>query len=262
LRGPREIMPAAIGDHAPRFTMQIQDLPSGGRVRSLSLDEMSQGERDTLQGLQDDKAHNVYFTPGLAPILANQKVRIPAIHYSLSSTRTVFYAAKAPANDKGLLNREGKLIFDFADLSTGSTAAPLWEHAPNLAGIMPEVNIVIGVVGCYDKLSHTGLQKRIGGGLCLADMAVKTLLLLGHFIPGLQHMASYLMVVQLGIKIGDKYVEYQFSGKDKPGQEVLKAVEISVSNLDVVQLPVTPLGKALMDSAGLTARTQKTPPAS
>ena len=111
------------------------------------------------------------------------------------------YAAKAQVNDKGLLNAEGKLVLDIADIATAAGTTELWAAgAPNLAGIMPEVNIFVGVVGCYDKLSHTGLQKRIGGSLCFADMAVKTLLLLGHFVPGLQHIASYLTFVQIGIK--------------------------------------------------------------
>lgn len=173
------------------------------------------------------------------------------------------YAAKAQVNDKGLLNAEGKLVLDIADIATAAGTTELWAAgAPNLAGIMPEVNIFVGVVGCYDKLSHTGLQKRIGGSLCFADMAVKTLLLLGHFVPGLQHIASYLTFVQIGIKVGDKYVEYRFKAKDEPDREILQRVELSIAKSDVVLLPVTPLGTALMESAGLTARTQKAPPAS
>ncbi len=232
-------------------------------MRALSFKDPPKGERDTLQSLQDDKTHNVYFAPGLSPLLANQRAPTPRIHYSLASTRTVFYAAHAPVNDKGLLNAEGKLVLDVADIVTSTGATELWgPHAPNIAGIMPEVNIFVGVVGCYDKLSHTGLQKRIGGGFCLADMVVKTLLLLGHFVPGLQHMASYLMYAQIGIKIGDGYVEYKFSGNEKPGQKVLKAVEISVSNSDVVVLPLNSLGTLVTGGPRVATFTQNPPPAS
>jgi hypothetical protein len=191
--------------------MKIENLPSGGRLRTLSVNEMSKDELDTLQSVENDKAHNVYFTPGLAPLLARQRFATPPIGYSLSSTRTVFYAAKAPVSDKGVLGAKGKLLLDFADLATGSTAGPVWKlEAPHLAGYMPEVNIFVGVIGCAEKLSHTGLQKRVGGGFCFADMVVKTLLLLGQFIPGLQHIANHLIVVQLVIKGGDKIAEIRF----------------------------------------------------
>jgi hypothetical protein len=237
--------------------MHIENLPSGGRIRTLSLSEMSKRERDTLQSFEHDTAHNVYLTPSVVQLLAQKGRAIPTINYGLAGNRTVFYAAKAPASDKGLLNREGKLVLDFLDISTGSTAGPIWrEHAPSLAGVMPELNIVVGVIGCYDKLSRTGLQKRIGGGLCLADMAVKTLLLLGQFIPGLQHMANYLMFVQIGIKAGDKYVEYRFSGKEKAGQEVLKAVEVSVSSSEIILLPLNSIG-TLSATASTTSTSRR-----
>jgi hypothetical protein len=71
-----------------------------------------------------------------------------------------------------------------------------------------------------------------------------------------------LIVVQLVIKVGDKVAEFSFSAKEKQGQQVLKAVEVSVSNSDVVVWPATRVGRALMESAGLTAPTQKTPPSS
>jgi hypothetical protein len=242
--------------------MEIKNLPSGGRVRTLSVGELSKRERDTLQGVEADKAHNVYVAPCLAPLLEKQGFAVPPIHYGLSSTRIVYYAAKAPVSDKGLLGDKGKHVLDLIDLGTSSGAADIVKMLrPDVAGYMPEMNIFVGVVGCIDKLSYTGLQKRVGGGFCFADMVVKTLLLLGQFIPGLQHIASHLMVVQFVIKGGDKIAELAFSLKQKPGQDVLKAVEVNVSNFDVVQLPGAALRKALVESAGLTPRTEETPPA-
>jgi hypothetical protein len=241
--------------------MDIQPGRPASSVRVLTLDQLSKGEGNTLQKMQNDASHNIFFTPGVAPILAKQRVTTAAELYGLG-TRTVFYPASAPVNDKGLLNGEGKLVLDIADILTSTKPTELWaQQVPNVAALMPGVNIIVGAVGCYDKLSHTGLRKRIGGGICFADIVVKTLLLLGNFIPGLQHMANWLIVVQIVIKVGDKYVEYKFNAREEQGRAIWQGVQVSALTANRAMLPPNGLGMLASDGPSASILTQKKPPA-
>jgi hypothetical protein len=241
--------------------MDIQPARPAFSTRVFTLDELSKGERNTLQNIQKDVSHNIYFTPGVASLLVKQGVTTAAEVYD-PGTRTVFYPANAPVNDKGLLDAQGKLVLDIADIIIKATTPP-WAQPvpPNLVALIPGANIVVGVRWCYDKLSHTGRQERISGAFCMANRVVQALLFLGKFFSWLQHMANWLIVVKIGIEVGDKYVEYKFNAGAKQGRAVLEGVEASALAASAAVRPVNGLDMLAPSGPSVSTPTQKTPPA-
>jgi hypothetical protein len=170
---------------------------------------------------------NVYFDPALKSLLDIKGIRsFPAV-YNVDGPTTL-YPVQAPVSDKGFLNSEGKLALDLADVLSSAPATAIWAaQAPAVAQMMPGVNIVVGVIGCYDKVSHEGLRRGIGQGLCFADLAAKVLFFLSQFVPGLQGYANYFLGVQVVVNVGDKVVQYYYRGTDPQGQTILQGLERS-----------------------------------
>jgi hypothetical protein len=240
--------------------MDIQLTRPALSTRVFTLDELSKRERNTLRNIQNDVTHNVYFTPGVASLLAKQGVTTSAKIYD-PETRTKFYPAAAPVNDKGLLNAQGQIVLYAMDVLT--TAAPqlLAQSAPNVAAHMSEVNIVIGVAHCLDKLSYTARSKRVGGAFCMADILVRTLLLLGNYIPPLQKWALGLISVQMLIKVGDKWEEIKSSARAEQGRAILQGVQASALAASAPVWPVNGVGVLASNSTPVLAPAQKPPPA-
>lgn len=239
--------------------MDIRPARPAFSTRVFTLDELTKGERNTLQNMQNDAAHNIYFTPPVASLLLKHGVTTAAEVYD-PGTRTVFYPANAPVNDKGLLDARGQVVLYALDVITTASPQLLAHLAPDLAPPVSGLNIIVGVFGCIDKLAHSGQSKRVGGAFCMADMAVRTLLFLGNYVPRLQQMAYGLISVQMLIKIGGKWAEIKSNAGAAQGRAILQGVQASALAANATAWPVHGLGMPGQNSPSVSALTQKPPP--